>query len=311
VTREAVGAVGAVAEPSQRLVARIIDTLIVGVPIATAATELFERETAQTLVAPITFAVVFFLYEAVQLAVWGRTVGKRLTGLRVVSVTGDRPTVPQALVRAVIYALPPAARPVPILNALAAIFWLAENGLMFEGAYRQALHDRAAGTLVIDVRPRAAAEPGPVDEPLLLDDPASGAATVLFDDPASGAAPELVGDPGVDGERDLAEAPWAGGDPDPEPWVGPEPDSSPGPLTGPWAGDPTSGPRLPAEPASEPGVGAEPGFEPGVGAEPGFEPGVGAEPGFEPGVGAEPDPVDESGVPREPGVADRPGSEQP
>ena len=160
-------AVDAVAEPSQRLVARIIDTLIVGVPIATAATEIFPRETAQTVVAPIAFAVVFFLYEVVQLAVWGCTVGKRLTGLRVVSVTGERPTVVQALIRAAIYALPPAARPVPILNVLAAIFWLAENGLQFEGSYRQALHDRAAGTLVIDVRPRVMAEPepGPAEEP--------------------------------------------------------------------------------------------------------------------------------------------------
>jgi uncharacterized RDD family membrane protein YckC len=171
--------VDAVAEPSQRLVARIIDTLIVGVPIATAAAEVFPRETAQTVVAPIAFAVTFFLYEVVQLAVWGRTVGKRLTGLRVISVTGERPTVVQALIRAAIYALPPAARPVPNLNIIAAIFWLAENGLQFEGSYRQALHDRAAGTAVIDVRPRAldepapADEPGPAEEPGLVDEPRS------------------------------------------------------------------------------------------------------------------------------------------
>ncbi|GAA4620739.1 hypothetical protein GCM10023196_005910 [Actinoallomurus vinaceus] len=166
-------AVDAVAEPSQRLVARIIDTLIVGVPIGTGAAELFPRETAQTVVAPIAFAVVFFLYEAVQLAIWGRTVGKRLTGLRVISVTGERPTVVQAMIRSAIYALPPAARPVPVLNVLAAIFWLAENGLLFEGSYRQALHDRAAGTLVIDVRPRALDEPGPAEGPELAEEPGS------------------------------------------------------------------------------------------------------------------------------------------
>ncbi|MCO5968122.1 RDD family protein [Actinoallomurus soli] len=154
--------VGAVAEPSQRLVARIIDILIVGVPIGLGATELFPRETAQRVVAPLAFAVAFFLYEAVQVAIWGRTVGKRLTGLRVISVTGERPTVVQALVRTAIYTLPPAARPVPVLNILAGIFWLAENGLLFEGSYRQALHDRAAGTLVLDVRSPA---PGPEEEP--------------------------------------------------------------------------------------------------------------------------------------------------
>jgi uncharacterized RDD family membrane protein YckC len=150
----------ALAEPSQRLVARLVDTLIVGVPLATVATEVFSRETAQTVVAPIAFAAVFLVYEVVQLALWGRTIGKRLTGVRVVSADGHRLRPSQVLVRSAIYALPPAARPVHILNVLAGIFWLAEIGLMFEGVHRQALHDRAAGTLVIDTRPR----PGPVPE---------------------------------------------------------------------------------------------------------------------------------------------------
>ncbi|GAB3960618.1 hypothetical protein GCM10029978_010360 [Actinoallomurus acanthiterrae] len=190
-------AVDAVAEPSQRLVARIIDTLIVGVPIATAATEIFPRETAQTVVAPIAFAVTFFLYEAVQLAVWGRTVGKRLTGLRVISVTGERPTVVQALIRAAIYALPPAARPVPVLNVLAAIFWLAENGLQFEGSYRQALHDRAAGTLVIDIRPRALDEPAPADEPT-ADEAGPADEPGFVDEAGLAAEPGLVDEPRSD-----------------------------------------------------------------------------------------------------------------
>jgi uncharacterized RDD family membrane protein YckC len=149
------------AEPSQRLVARLVDMLIVGVPVATAATGIFPRDTAQTVVAPLALAGLFLVYEAVQLALWGRTLGKRLTGLRVVSADGGRLLVRQALVRSAIYALPPAARPVPVLNVLAGIFWVAEIGLLFEGVHRQALHDRAAGTLVIDTRPR----PAPVAEP--------------------------------------------------------------------------------------------------------------------------------------------------
>jgi uncharacterized RDD family membrane protein YckC len=161
----------ALAEPSQRLVARLVDTLIVGVPLATAAAEIFPRETAQTVVAPIAFAVVYLVYEAVQLALWGRTVGKRLTGVQVVSADGARLRVSQALVRTVIYAAPPAARPVPVLNVLAGIFWLAEIGLLFEGEHRQALHDRAAGTLVVDVRRR----PEPVaEEPAAEEPPLSG-----------------------------------------------------------------------------------------------------------------------------------------
>lgn len=138
------------AEPAQRLAARIIDILIVGIPVATAAEGLFPHRTAQTLVAPLAFAAVFLAYDAVQLAVWGRTVGKRLTGIRVASVTdGGRPGVLQSLVRAAIFALPSAARPVPVLNAVAGLFWVGEVGLLFEGEYRQALHDRAAGTVVV------------------------------------------------------------------------------------------------------------------------------------------------------------------
>jgi uncharacterized RDD family membrane protein YckC len=161
-------AVTALAEPSQRLVARLVDTLIVGVPLATAATEIFPRETAQTVVAPIAIAVTYLVYEVVQLAVWGRTVGKRLTGIRVVSADGGRLRLPQVLVRSAIYALPPAARPVPVLNVLAGIFWLAGIGLMFEGDQRQALHDRAAGTVVVDTRsrPRPELVPDPEDTPL-------------------------------------------------------------------------------------------------------------------------------------------------
>jgi uncharacterized RDD family membrane protein YckC len=144
------------AEPAQRLVARLVDMLIVGVPVATAAAEGFPRQTAQTVVAPIAFALVFLVYEAGLLALWGRTLGKRLTGIRVVSADGRPLRASQVLVRSAIFALPPAARPVPVLNVLAVVFWLAEVGLLFEGAHRQALHDRLAGTLV--VRPWAREE---------------------------------------------------------------------------------------------------------------------------------------------------------
>jgi uncharacterized RDD family membrane protein YckC len=148
----AAGTVAVLAEPSQRLVARLVDTLIVGVPLVTVAAELFSRETVQTVVAPVAFAAIFFVYEVVQVVLWGQTVGKRLTGVRVVSADGHRLRLSQVLVRSAISALPPAARPVPVLNVLAGVFWLAEIGFLFEGVHRQALHDRAAGTLVVDAR---------------------------------------------------------------------------------------------------------------------------------------------------------------
>jgi uncharacterized RDD family membrane protein YckC len=159
-TEEVAGGVDAViAEPSQRVVARLVDTLIVGVPIATAASELFARQTAQTVVAPVAFAALFFVYEVVQVILWGRTIGKRLTGIMIVSADGRPLRAHQALARSAIYALPPAARPLPVLNVFAAMFWIADVALVFEGTRRQTLHDRVAGTLVIDVRSRASHQP--------------------------------------------------------------------------------------------------------------------------------------------------------
>jgi uncharacterized RDD family membrane protein YckC len=155
----AVGGEAVIAEPSQRVVARLVDTLIVGVPVATVASELFPRQTAQTVVAPIAFAALFFVYEAVQVILWGRTIGKRLTGIKIVSADGRPLRAYQTLARTAIYALPPAARPLPVLNVFAALFWIADVLLVFEGTQRQALHDRVAGTLVVDVRSGASHQP--------------------------------------------------------------------------------------------------------------------------------------------------------
>lgn len=136
--------VDAVAEPVQRLVARLVDILIVGIPVTAATTALLSA-----VLAPVGFAAVFLVYESVQLAFWGRTVGKRLTGITVVSADGGPLRVSQALARAVVFALPPAARPVPVLGVLAALFWLADGALVFDQPYRQTVHDRAAGTVVV------------------------------------------------------------------------------------------------------------------------------------------------------------------
>ncbi|WP_254716640.1 RDD family protein [Actinomadura sp. WMMB 499] len=77
------------AEPGQRLLARIVDTLIVGVPIM-----LVVRETvsgaALGLVAPPAIAGCLLVYEAVQLALWGRTPGKRFAGIEVVRAEAVR-----------------------------------------------------------------------------------------------------------------------------------------------------------------------------------------------------------------------------
>lgn len=138
-----------VAEPAQRLVARLVDTLIVGIPVVTIASAFFGQETVRVAAGPIAFAVTFFCYETIQLALWGRTIGKRFARIEVVSAVDEGPpNLLQAVVRAAVYSFPPGFRPVPVLNVLAGIFWLVDIGLLLERPHRQALHDRMAGTLV-------------------------------------------------------------------------------------------------------------------------------------------------------------------
>jgi uncharacterized RDD family membrane protein YckC len=113
-------------------------------------------------------AVLPFAYEAVQLAMWGRTIGKRVLGLGVVQVrpAGEAITTTQAVWRAAINNL---AYQVVVFfflilavsaweyfaygmllgwaGALMAYFWA-----IWDQPLHQALHDRFAGTVVIDER---------------------------------------------------------------------------------------------------------------------------------------------------------------
>jgi uncharacterized RDD family membrane protein YckC len=153
------------AEPGQRLVARLIDTLIVGPPVAVVARAFLPQSAygirpAETATA-IGVAVLYLLYDTVQHALWGRTIGKRLAGIRVVSATGPAGSAgrlgpARAALRATVFALPIAARPVPVLDVIAGIFWVANAAWVLEATKRQALHDRLAATIVI-----RAEEPAP------------------------------------------------------------------------------------------------------------------------------------------------------
>jgi uncharacterized RDD family membrane protein YckC len=203
------------AEPGQRLVARLIDTLIVGPPVAIVARSLLPESAygvrpAETATA-IGVAVLYLLYDTIQHALWGRTIGKRLTGIHVVPiVTGGaergqdggqrargprrpqesqrpqehepqgaqgaqglqddrRPPVrvglPRALLRAALFALPIAARPVPVLSVVAGLFWVANAAWVLEGGDRQALHDRVARTAVVRTDPDPDPDPEPAPTP--------------------------------------------------------------------------------------------------------------------------------------------------
>ncbi|GLW65982.1 hypothetical protein Arub01_42260 [Actinomadura rubrobrunea] len=148
------------AEPAQRLVARIVDTLIVGLPVVMVLREGFPGLHLET-VAPPLVAGLLLVYEWIQLSLWGRTLGKRFAGIEVVREDPGRPatdrTRPGALrclLRTVTYCLPVAIRPVPVFGVVAGLFWVANAAAIYEsrleqGARRRALHDRFAGTVVV------------------------------------------------------------------------------------------------------------------------------------------------------------------
>lgn len=182
VTAAPAGPATRLAEPGQRLVARIIDLLAVGLPVVMTAQAVLPRRILESLTA-VLVAGLLVLYETVQLAFWGRTLGKRAVGIGVVAVPrpqpggdGDGPDAEAAteaaasvadadlnaenrrpagigvfrsFVRAMTYALPIALRPVPFIGGPVGFLWVANAALIFEGSDRLALHDRIARTKVV------------------------------------------------------------------------------------------------------------------------------------------------------------------
>jgi uncharacterized RDD family membrane protein YckC len=93
----------------------------------------------------LVIAILPFAYEALQLALWGQTLGKRAMGLRVISESGEPAQPVQAVGRAVI-------------NNVLYLFGCGVGTLMaylwaiWDEPLHQALHDRLTGTVVVDDR---------------------------------------------------------------------------------------------------------------------------------------------------------------
>jgi uncharacterized RDD family membrane protein YckC len=90
-------------------------------------------------------AILPFLYEALQLALWGQTLGKRALSLRVISENGEPMPPVQAVGRAAV-------------NNVLYLFGCGVGTLMaylwaiWDEPLHQALHDRLTGTVVVDDR---------------------------------------------------------------------------------------------------------------------------------------------------------------
>lgn len=137
----------------RRLMARIIDALIVGIPVGIVLSVLGlvhwngneNNAFAGDVSSSAFYAVVYFVYEALMLASSGQTVGKRWMRIRVAMLAdGSVPTRSAAWTRAAVYSLP------GIVPCLGFLFWLV-NVLwhLFDHPFRQCLHDKAANTVVV------------------------------------------------------------------------------------------------------------------------------------------------------------------
>jgi uncharacterized RDD family membrane protein YckC len=151
---------GLLASIGQRIGARLLDGLIIGLPLTVlvfAASDISEdRETISTpLWVQLVAAAVSALYEIVLIRTWGQTVGKRVLAIKVVRVTdGALPDWTASVVR---YLLPvvPVLIPLPGVFLLSVVIYL----VAIVHPLRQGWHDRAAGTIV--VKAEAPSRPSP------------------------------------------------------------------------------------------------------------------------------------------------------
>ncbi|MBC6456420.1 RDD family protein [Actinomadura sp. HBU206391] len=168
------------AEWWQRLVARIVDTVIIGLVVLplwiwlyvwyfglpypeTAAGEpdleaALRQELAffgLSLLIGLVQAVITFFYDWLQQGRSGQTVGKRVMKTRVVALPDRAPlTGGTAAKRAGAYAV---AGQIPVLGLLDVLWHL------WDRPHRQCLHDKFAGTVVVKITPGQGAVPGPWD----------------------------------------------------------------------------------------------------------------------------------------------------
>jgi uncharacterized RDD family membrane protein YckC len=151
----------ALATFQQRGFARIADEMAIMFPLVLVLTALrasslgpdptLSEDVELPLLVLAGLYAVQVVYEVVAVAVWGQTIGKWLTGIRVARYTdGARPTWAQSALRCLLWAAPGA------LGLVLVRFSVAGALPVFLSAWRDPLrrawHDEAGGTIVVRTR---------------------------------------------------------------------------------------------------------------------------------------------------------------
>ncbi|MBQ0862865.1 RDD family protein [Streptomyces sp. RK75] len=136
------------ASRGRRLLARIIDALLIAIPIGIIAGVVeggYSTDTGISYWPQLGYTLAYFLYEGLMLTNSGQTVGKRLMRIRVAMLqNGAVPAGSPGWLRVAVYQIP------PLVPCVGSLFWLV-NVLFctWDKPYQQCLHDKAARTVVV------------------------------------------------------------------------------------------------------------------------------------------------------------------
>ncbi|MFI1353388.1 RDD family protein [Streptomyces sp. NPDC020898] len=141
------------ADSGKRVLARLIDMLLVGVVVwlltwgfnvneydVSGDDMEYGRSLGQSLIA----AILYIAYDTIMIARTGQTLGKKWLRLRVANLdNGSTPSVQTGLIRSVVLWIP--------FAFCCACIWTAITGgwSFFDKPYKQGLHDKAAKTVVV------------------------------------------------------------------------------------------------------------------------------------------------------------------
>lgn len=139
------------ASRGKRLLARIIDGLIISIPVGLVMGLVLgfgsynSTDTGGSYGQQGIYALVYLVYEGIMLTRSGQTVGKKLMKIRVAVLSnGAVPRGSTGWLRAAVYNVP------PLVPCIGFLFWLV-NVLFctWDKPYQQCLHDKAVKTVVV------------------------------------------------------------------------------------------------------------------------------------------------------------------
>lgn len=144
------------ATSGQRFVARLVDSLILGLiwtmaltvtgALAYSMDHPGEQDTAKVVLSAVVTFAVYFVYEGAMLAHSGQTLGKKAVRIRVALLSDGDVPAGRGWFRAATYALPGMLCPLVI----GTLFWLLNSvWQLWDKPFHQSLHDKAARTVVV------------------------------------------------------------------------------------------------------------------------------------------------------------------